>query len=183
MIRGLEGRVLSSVETTDWRRFRAVAGGLLGALTLVGGLTWVILNMPGPRPVDAVAGIVLAAGGLVLLMPHRIRLPGLLTSASAVSAGVAGTAVGLAAGTAQLCCAFAYEAARGWPFRWVDRGGLADDPATARELALGSSWHVDLVGLGGDLLFWAYAGMLTVVIVMMVRRTVGDRDGDRVTVA
>ena len=171
------------MRSTGWQQLRAVFGGLVGALTLVGGLTWLLLNLNGPHPaLDALVGVVFAAGGLVLLMPHRIRLPGLVTSAAAAGAGLGGTAVGLVAGSAQLCCAFAYAMARGWPFHWVQRGAVADDPDNARRLALGADWQVDVVGLIGNLVFWAYAGMLIVAAVGLARRTAADRGARRAQV-
>jgi len=156
-------------------------GELLGALTLVGGLTWMLLNLHGPhRALDGTVGAVLAAGGLVLLMPHRIRLPGLLTTAGAGLAALAGTAAGLVAGAAETCCAYAYVVRRGWPFPWVSRGAVADDPAGARLLADSAGWHVDAISLAADLLVFAYAGMLIVVVVVLARRTRAGRDARRV---
>src|SRR3954468_4949671 len=94
-------------------------GELLGALTLVGGLTWLLLNLHGPHQwLDGTVGAVLAAGGLVLLMPHRLRLPGLLTAAAATLAALVGAAAGLLAATASTCCTYAYVVQRGWPFGW-----------------------------------------------------------------
>ena len=91
------------LDDQDGRRLSArgrVWSGLLtlvGAVSLVCGLTWVLLNLHGPEPfVDLATGVVLALGGLVLLMPHRIRLPGMATGIAAVVAGVGGTAAGIA---------------------------------------------------------------------------------------
>jgi hypothetical protein len=92
-------------------------------------------------------GAVLALGGLVLLMPHRLRLPRTVTWIAAAVAGLGGTAAGLAAGSAMVCCMFAYVAERGFPFRWLRRGGVADDSETARRLAEASGWHVDVASL------------------------------------
>lgn len=149
---------------------------LLGAVTLVGGLTWILVNLTGPNPVlDMVIGGVLAAGALVLLMPHRIRLPRLLTLVAVVGAGVAGTAAGLLASTEQTCCSYAYVVDRGWPFHWVGRGAVATDPDTAFRLTQDADWQVNLLSLGGNVLLWAYVGMLLVVIAVLVRRARGDR--------
>jgi hypothetical protein len=164
------------VRSTAWQRIRAASGGLLGALTLVGGLTWLLLNLHGPhQALDAAVGAVFAVGGLVLLMPHRIRLPGRITAATTAAAALAGTAAGLVASTSQLCCTYVYAVARGWPFHWLQRGAIADDPDTARRLALGSNWHVDAIAVAGDLLFWAYLGMGFVVVVVLIRRTAADK--------
>jgi hypothetical protein len=154
---------------------------LLGALTLVGGLTWILLNLHLDTAVqDTVVGCVLTAGGVVLLMPHRIRLPRLLTAIAVTVAGIGGTAAGLLVKRAQTCCDFAYIVDRGWPFHWAERGAVADDSGTAYRLAQAANWQVDLVSLAGDLLIFAYAGLLLVVIVVLVRRARGDHDGARV---
>jgi hypothetical protein len=151
-------------------RARSALGTLLGALTLVGGLTWLLLNWDGlHRGVDTTAGVIYTAGGLVLLMPHRVQLPGRLTTAAAAGAGLVGTLAGLAAAATQACCTFVYATARGYPFHWLQRGAIADDPDTARRLALGADWHADWVALAGDVLFWAYVGMLIVAAIQIVR--------------
>jgi hypothetical protein len=157
------------------RRVGGVLRGLLGALTLVGGLTWLLLNLPGTHPVlDTLVSLVLAAGGLVLLMPHRITLPRRVTGLTAAGAALAGTVAGLAA-TASQASTIAYVVARGWPFHWLQRGGVADDPETARRIALAADWQVDGVALAADLLFWAYAGMLILVVVVLIRRSARER--------
>jgi len=156
-------------------------GELLGALTLVVGLTWVLLNVRGPhQALDVSVGSVLALGGLVLLMPHRIRLPAALTAGTTALVALVGTAAGLIAGAAATCCTFAYVMQRGWPFKWLSRGGLADDEATARRLADSAGWHVDAISLAADLLVFAYAGIVLVAVVVLVRRRAGDRDERRV---
>ena len=149
---------------------------LLGAITLVGGLTWILVNLTGPNPLlDLVLGVVLSAGALVLLMPHRIQLPRLTTTVAVIGVGLVGTLTGLLAGTEQTCCAYAYLVDRGWPFRWVGRGAIAADAETARRLAQDADWQVNLISLGGNLLLWAYGGMLLVVIAVLVRRARSDR--------
>jgi hypothetical protein len=146
-------------------------GAGLGAVSLVGGLTWTLLNVHSPQPVvDMTVGVVLALGGLVLLMPHRIPLPPLATTAASVATAVAGTAAGLAAGTAQVCCMYAYVAERGFPMRWVARGAIADEPQTAQRLAETADWHVDVTALVANVLVWGYVGMLAVALVVAVRR-------------
>jgi hypothetical protein len=180
VIRKAAGRVIQDVRTTVWQRLRAASGGLLGALTLVGGLTWLLLYLPGKHvAMDATVGLVFAAGGLVLLMPHRIELPGRLTTGTTAAVAAAGTVAGLVVGTAQGCCAFVYAMTRGFPFDWLEREAAAGDSATAQRLARGSEWHLNAIGLAGDLAFWAYAGMLVVVIFLLVRRTEVDRDAGR----
>lgn len=147
------------------------AVAVLGAFTLVGGLTWLLLNLQGPHPVvDLMVGAVLAAGGLVLLMPHRIRLPRFIGVAGAALAALVGTGAGLLSGSAELCCMYAYVATRGFPFQWVQRGASAETPETARSLALAADWQIDLVAVAVNLLFWGYAGLLTVVALALATR-------------
>ena len=148
-----------------------VVRGLLGALTLVGGLTWILLNLGAPRPVtDMIVGVVLAIGGLVLLMPHRVRLPGRATAAATIAAALGGTLAGAVSESTQLGGMWAYLASRGWPFAWVSRAGLGGDAATARQVAEQSSWQVDAVNLAADLYFWAFVGMLLAVAAGLIRR-------------
>jgi hypothetical protein len=160
-----------------YRVVRAFAGGI----SLVLGLLWILMNSSegnAAHSTDIVVGVVLAAGGLVLLMPHRIRLPRLATAVVATAVGVLGTVAGLAVKTAQSCCMYGYVVDRGWPFHWLSRGGQGDDPATAYRLEQAASWDVH-VSLLVDLVLWAYAGMLLVVIAVLVRRARRDQDGRR----
>jgi hypothetical protein len=171
-----EMRMPAAVEAW-WAPVLRLVRWLLGAFTLVGGLTWILVNLTGPNPVlDLVLGLVLAAGALVMLMPHRIRLPRRLTLVAVVGVGLVGTVAGLVVKTTQTCCAYAYVVDRGWPFRWVERGAVAGDPDTASRLARSADWHVDLVSVGGNLLLWAYGGMLLVVIAVLVRRARSNDD-------
>ncbi|GIE99075.1 hypothetical protein Ari01nite_65400 [Paractinoplanes rishiriensis] len=144
---------------------------LLGAVTLVGGLTWILVNLTGPNPfLDLLVGVVLSAGALVLLMPHRIRLPRMATTVTVAGAALAGTVAGLFASTAQICCAYAYVIDRGWPFSWAGRGAVAEDPDTAYRLAQDADWQINVISLTGNLLLWAYVGLLLVVVAVLVRR-------------
>lgn len=142
-----------------------------GALTLVGGLTWLLLNLQSPQPaVDVLVGVVLSAGGLILLMPHRIRLPRQWTAVATAGTAAAGTIGGLVSGVEQTCCMFAYTTTRGFPFRWVGRGAEAVTPEAARNLALAENWRIDPFAVAADLLFWAFVGLLAVVVADVVRR-------------
>jgi len=170
--------MVEEVRTTDqarggapWRPVVRLLRWLLGAATLVGGLTWGLLNMPVPhRVLDLVVAGVLAAGGLVLLMPHRIQLPRRATTLAVVLAALAGTGAGALAAEEQGRGMYTHIENRGWPLDWAQRGAVAADPDTARRLAQSSNWTVDLLSLGTNLLLWAYAGMLLVVIAVLVRR-------------
>jgi hypothetical protein len=144
---------------------------VLGALSLVGGLTWILLTLSAPQPVtDVIVGAVLAAGGLVLLMPHRVALPGRLTAAATATAAVAGTLAGTLSQSTGISGMIGYFAVRGWPSAWLSRGALADDLATARERAEQSGWQLDVVNLAADLYFWALVGLLVVATVGLLRR-------------
>jgi hypothetical protein len=161
-----------------WISAAALLRWLLGALSLVGGLTWILFTAHGPTAgVDLAVGLVLAGAGLVLLMPHRIRLPRRVTALVMTVSALAGTVGGLAAVRSQECCSFAFVVDRGWPFAWARRGAVADDPETAFRLAQSARWSADLVSVAADLLLWAYAGMLLVVIGVLVRRAVRERRG------
>jgi hypothetical protein len=159
------------------RVFRALAGGI----SLVLGVLWILLNSVenAARVTDIVVGVVLTAAGLVLLMPHRVRLPRPATAIVAAVVGLGGTMAGLAVRTAQLCCMFGFFVDRGWPFHWLSRGGTADTPAAAYRLEQGASWDVNVLTLAADLVLWAYAGMLLVVIAVLVRRARGGHDEPR----
>jgi hypothetical protein len=157
-------------ETTRGRA-GAVVRGLLGAVSLVGGLTWILLNLDAPHPVtDLIVGVVLAAGGLVLLMPHRVALPGRATAAATAGAAVAGTLAGCLSESTRLGGTFVYLASRGWPSAWISRAGLGGDPATARQVAEQSGWQIDAVNLAADVYFWAFAGLLLVAAAVLARR-------------
>lgn len=145
--------------------------GMLGALTLVGGLTWILINLQAPEPVvDVVVGLVLAAGGLILLMPHRVRLPRRAAWITAAVTGLAGSAAGVLYHSAYLCCSFAYVEQRGFPFRWLSHGATAEDPGSARRLAAGADWHADVPTLAVDVVVWAYAGLVVLAVVSALRR-------------
>jgi hypothetical protein len=155
-------------------RFRPVGNTLrwlLGAGSLVAGFTWMLINLSNPSAiVDTLVGVVLVAGGVILLMPHRIRLPRRATALVMTVTALVGTVVGLAGGRTTWS-GYAYIADRGWPFHWAQRGAIADDPDTARRLTEGADWHVDLVALAGTLLFFAYVGLIAIVIAVQIRRS------------
>ncbi|GID94491.1 hypothetical protein Adi01nite_39030 [Amorphoplanes digitatis] len=154
-----------------------VARGSLGAVSLVGGLTWILLNLDAPRPVqEMLVGVVLAAGGLVLLMPHRVALPGRATAAATAGAAVGGTLAGGLVTGVSVGGAFAYLVSRGWPFAWLSRGGVGDDRAAAEEAANRANWHIDAVNLVADLYFWAFAGLLVVAAAVVIRRAGARRE-------
>ena len=153
-----------------WAAAGRTARWLLGALSLLCGVTWILVTAHGPSAaLDLTVGAVFAVAGLVLLMPHRIRLPRLVTTIVMSMVAIAGTAAGLARSTGR-GGTYVYVADRGFPITWVQRGAVADDPATAERLAHAANWTVDLISLATDLLFWAYVGMIVVVGAVLIRR-------------
>ena len=101
-------------------------------------------------------------------MPHRIRLPRTVAAITMTITALGGTVAGSFATTARWG-SYAYIVDHGWPFHWLQRGAVADDPDTAYRLAQTADWHVDLVALAANLLFFAYAGMLVVVVAVLIR--------------
>ncbi|HEY0532047.1 MAG TPA: hypothetical protein VGD29_10660 [Actinoplanes sp.] len=156
---------------TRWSPVGNTLRWLLGAGSLVAGFTWMLINLSNPSAiVDTLVGAVLVAGGVILLMPHRIRLPRRATAVVMTLAAIVGTVTGLAGGRTTWT-GYAYIADRGWPFHWAQRGAIADDAETARRLTEGADWHVDLVALAGTLLFFAYVGLVLIVIAVQIRRS------------
>jgi hypothetical protein len=156
---------------TRWSPVGNTLRWLLGAGSLVAGFTWMLINLSNPSAiVDTLVGAVLVAGGVILLMPHRIRLPRRATAVVMTLAAIVGTVTGLAGGRTTWT-GYAYIADRGWPFHWAQRGAIADDADTARRLTEGADWHVDLVALAGTLLFFAYVGLVLIVIAVQIRRS------------
>jgi xanthosine utilization system XapX-like protein len=155
-------------------RFRPVGNSLrwlLGAGSLVTGFTWMLINLNNPSAiVDALVGCVLVAGGVILLMPHRIRLPRRATAVAMTVTALVGTVAGLAGGQTSWS-GYAYIADRGWPFHWAQRGAIANDADTARRLTESTDWHVNLVSLAGTLLVFAYTGLVAIVIAVQIRRS------------
>jgi hypothetical protein len=144
---------------------------LLGAGSLVAGFTWMLINVSNPSAiVDSLVGCVLVAGGVILLMPHRVRLPRRATAVVMTVAALVGTVAGLD-GEQTTWSGYAYIADRGWPFHWAQRGAIANDAETARRLTESADWHVDLVALAGTLLFFAYVGLVLIVIAVQIRRS------------
>lgn len=161
---------MAAGETGTGPRIGALIRGLAGAVTLVGALTWILLNLQSPgRLADLVVGGVLAVGGLVLLMPHRVPLPALLTASAAAVTAAVGALAGLLAETTRVGGMWAYVARRGWPYEWLNRGAVADDPRTAQALAERASWQVDAVNLAATAVFWGFLGLLVAAAVTKVR--------------
>ncbi len=111
------------------------------------------------------------------LLFHAMLLVGgsllISLSWSAAGAGPAGCAAGaalLAGGTLfsalpaidAVCCMTTYPVRHGYPFTFLARHG-------------GGSWHLDSPHLLADLLFWAYAGLVLLVLIALARRATRPR--------
>ncbi|MET8146932.1 hypothetical protein ACIBSW_03930 [Actinoplanes sp. NPDC049668] len=168
---------MDETNMTARQRVGGAARGSLGAVSLVGGLTWILLNLGAPRPVqEMIVGLVLATGGLVLLMPHRVALPGRATAAATAGAAVGGTLAGCLVTGVSVGGAYAYLISRGWPFAWLSRGGVGADPAAAQAAADRTNWRIDAVNLVADLYFWAFVGLLAVATSVVIRRAGARRE-------
>jgi ABC-type amino acid transport system permease subunit len=142
-----------------------------GAVSLVGGFTWILLHVTAPPDWKGIAvGAVLALGGLVLLMPHRVRLKRGPAWLVALGTAVAGTLAGLLVSSSATCCAFAFSEGRGFPYVWLSRLGTGDSPDTARRIALSAGWAVEATPILVNLFLWAYAGLLIVTVTTLLRR-------------
>ncbi|GAA2548690.1 hypothetical protein GCM10010435_17820 [Winogradskya consettensis] len=139
----------------------------LGAVTLVLGLTWLLLNLTLDGFVrDLIVGVVLAAAGLVLLMPHRVALPLVPTAVITTVVTLVGMAAGLLAVRSQLSGMWAFNTWRGWPYEWLNKGASAEMSDAAQDLAAKASWEVpDFLHVLGDLYFWAMAGLLVAAVI------------------
>ncbi|MEU7902707.1 hypothetical protein [Actinoplanes sp. NPDC049118] len=168
---------MDETSVTVGHRVSAAVRGLLGAVSLVGGLTWILLNLDAPRPFsDVTVGVVLAMGGLVLLMPHRVGLPARATAAATAGAAVGGTLAGCLVAGVNVGGMFAYLASRGWPHAWLTRGGVGADPAAAQAAANRANWRIDAVNLAADLYFWGLVGLLVLACAVVIRRAGARRD-------
>jgi hypothetical protein len=147
----------------------------VGQISLTVGLLWLFLSFGSATARDVFVGVVIAGGGLVMLLWRRILLPVRLVVAGSVAAGVAGTAAGLAARSVSTGGMFVWSEGRGWPFEWLGRGALADDFDAARRQAIADGWGYDLFRLVVDVSLWAYAGLMLMVLIGLVTRRIRVR--------
>lgn len=171
------------METAEAVRVRHVVGRMallaLGAGVMIVGLLMPAGELaPGDErdPTFVLAGAILAAGGAALVFLHRLRLrpspPGVIAT---VAVALAGTGAGLVHVSESLCCMFAYLVGRGYPFEWLRRGHTAETAAAAKSQALQQAWTPNWHSLLADAVFWGAAGVLLVVAVALVRRTMRRR--------
>ncbi|MBG0561666.1 hypothetical protein [Actinoplanes aureus] len=149
----------------------------VGALSFLAGTFWLVMNLSTDSATDVGIGAVVAAGGLALLAWHRLGVPARLARIVAAVTGLAGAVVGLASHSASLGGMYAWSEDRGWPFAWLYRGAVADDPGQARLLAEADGWGIDVLRLVADLVVWAYAGLIVAVVIGRFLRG-KDRTGE-----
>ncbi|GGN55817.1 hypothetical protein GCM10010112_07020 [Actinoplanes lobatus] len=147
----------------------------IGLLSVLAGGFWLVMSPFGGDLTDAFMGAVVAAGGLVLLLWHRLGLSGRLVSVAAGVTGVTGALAGLTVYASGLCCMFSFFESRGWPLTWLGRGAVADTSDEAIRLARAESWGVYPSDLVIDLVVWAYAGMVLAVLIGLVVRAIRSR--------
>ncbi|MBO3740426.1 hypothetical protein [Actinoplanes flavus] len=147
----------------------------IGLMSLLVGGFWLVMSPNGGDLTDAFMGAVVAAGGLVLLLWHRLGLSGRPVSVAAGAAGVTGTLAGLTVYAGGVCCMFSFSESRGWPLTWLGRGAVADTEDEAIRLARAESWGVYPSDLLVDLVVWAYAGMVLAVLIGLVGRAIRNR--------
>jgi hypothetical protein len=173
--------------TVDRRRTDTVADLVaavcppVGGVSLVAGLLLLGIGLltATPSTHHLVFGAVVAAGGAVLLLARRLRLPARSGGAGAAGAALAGTAAGLLAVRVSAGGMFAYAEHRGYPFAWLHRGATADTAEAARAAAQDAPATVEWVTLLADAAFWAYAGLLVAAAAAVARRAVRDRRAGR----
>lgn len=141
---------------------------LVGGAYLAIGVAWGLLD--AQRVTGIAMGAVMAAGGLVLLLTRRFRLP-----ARALWTVVAGTVVlGALAGLAVRSMAaggmYGYTERRGFPFAWLTRGAVSDTEDAARQAAEAAAWQVGVAPLLGTVVVYAAAGILVLGIALALRR-------------
>ncbi|KUL21928.1 hypothetical protein [Actinoplanes awajinensis] len=127
----------------------------------------------------APAALVVLAAGALLLCWHRLRPSAAFAAVGAVAGAVAGTFGTLLVRTEELCCMFGWSEGRGWPYSWLTRGGVADEPDTARQLAIADGWDVYPEHLAADVVLWAYTGFVLFAVIGLGWRIGRERRGGR----
>ncbi|GLW29609.1 hypothetical protein [Actinoplanes regularis] len=109
------------------------------------------------------SGLAVLAAGATLVWWHRLRPSAGFAAVGAVAGAVAGTLGTLAVRTEELCCMFGWNEHRGWPYAWLSRGGGADSPEAARQMAIASGWDLSFLPFMLDVLVWGCVGMLLTI--------------------
>jgi hypothetical protein len=108
----------------------------------------------------------LVVGGIVLIaLDWLAEDPGLVGYVAGGAVATLGLVLSGLPVISSVCCMFAFGVRHGFPFTFLARGqGDA------------GRWHVDSQHLIADLLFWGYAGLLTLVAVALCRRFTSRHD-------
>lgn len=165
---------------TRSRATRIAVGKLLAALAGIAGLIMGLLFMGmdltsgAYDPAGLLAAGVAATGGAAMLI-LLARGPRALTWTIAAVVAVGGTAAGLFARTDQFCCMFAHSVGWGYPFPWITKSGVANDPGRAMTLAYAGRPRIDALALAGDLVFWGFAGLLVALLGTLAGRALRGR--------
>jgi hypothetical protein len=150
-----------------------VGGGSVILGLALGGLS--VSAYATDRDVAAFSSMVVL-GGVILLAQARQRPQ---TSRTAWIAATAVTVAGLVASVlvpvGQRCCDAAWTVAVGLPLPWTVGGG--DTWAQSVGEAWSGRW--DPVSAVADVIFWAYAGMVVLVVVGLARRATRHSVGAR----
>ena len=102
----------------------------------------------------------LVVGGIMLLgLGWLAEDPGLVGYVAGGAVATIGLVLSSLPVTNSVCCMFVFGVRHGFPFTFLAR----NDGTAAR-------WHADTQHLIADLLFWGYAGLLTLVVVALFRR-------------
>ncbi|PRY28306.1 hypothetical protein [Pseudosporangium ferrugineum] len=99
-------------------------------------------------------GVLVAGGALLIGLPGWVRPTGCLAAAGAA---VAGMVLAALPASRPACCLTSFAERHGYPFSVVARDA-------------GRAWQVDGARLLADLLFWGYAGLFALMLVVLVRR-------------
>ncbi|GAA0816721.1 hypothetical protein [Spirilliplanes yamanashiensis] len=149
-----------------------------GALGMIAGLMVLLDQLGSPERVreSLVAGAVATAGGAALIfLPRlglRVRPVGVIATAVVALAGTAASLVQVKETTGGM---YAYLVGRGYPFLPLRRGDTGETPGEAQRAALAKPWNFHWTPFLADLAFWAFAGVLLVIVVALVRKAVGRR--------
>ncbi len=156
-----------------------VARLLLGGAYLALGVAWGLGD--APRVTGIVMGVVMAAGGLVLLLTRRFRLPARSLWAVVAGTVLLGALAGLTVRSTAMGGMYGYTERRGFPFAWLTRGAVADDADAARQAAEAAAWQVGVAPLLGTVVVYAAAGILVLVLALALRRHSprGEKDQKR----
>jgi hypothetical protein len=172
----------STAGSEPWRTVLATASRIvIGAGTVALGLVFLPLGVQDDIAVDVpflIFATVFTIGGATLLaLPRLLPASGLPERLAGAVVTLAGLLTAGLLPVRQPCCDAAYTYSWGLPLPWATGGG--DTRGEAAATVWTGPVHVDTVSAVGDVLFWAYAGLLVLVVVGATRRALRDRVGAR----